>query len=82
MTIQNSLLIIPTMTPAEYVIYKFGGVRETARLVGRDHSSVSRWKIRGAVPVDVQVTIIELASVLKIDIQPKDLIFGRDIDGK
>lgn len=74
------------MTPAEYVIHTFKGVRATARAIGRAPSSVSKWPkpkadkgCDGLVPSAAQKAILEKARELSLDITAEDLIFGRQI---
>jgi len=72
------------MRPADYVIELFGGVRATARAIGRDHSSVQAWKkprskkgTDGQVPRKAQVLILNLAKERELDITASDLLLGR-----
>lgn len=72
------------MTPAEYVISVFQGVRATARALGRSPSSVSKWQkpreMRGCggnIPGAAQRLILDLARKRGLDITPDDLINGR-----
>lgn len=74
------------LTPAQYVIRVFKGVRATARVLGRSPSSVSKWTkpksargTDGQIPGTAQRTIIEKARELRLDITANDLLFGRDI---
>lgn len=71
------------LTPADYVIKQFGGVRATARAIGRTPSSISKWRtriskqgIKGGIPSSVQSVILKQAKKLKLNIQPHDLIGG------
>ena len=41
-------------TPAETVIYKFGGVVKASRALGVGHSVVSMWKQKGLIPAKHQ----------------------------
>ena len=75
---------MPMLSPAEFVIRTFGGVRRTARLVGRSAPSVSKWRAPkhkrgtgGMVPMGVMQTILKIARVRQIDIDASDLINGR-----
>lgn len=74
------------LSPAEYVIHVFRGVRATARAIGRSPSSISKWTSPrdtqgrgGSVPGSVQKTILAKAKELDLDITADDLIFGRDV---
>lgn len=69
------------LTPAEYVIFKFGGVIRTAEALGRDKSAISRWlhKPGGLIPNQMQATVLKRARELKIDITAEDLIVGRNV---
>lgn len=39
-----------TLTPAEYVIEKLGGLTKAARACGKPVSTVQGWKERGTIP--------------------------------
>lgn len=72
------------LSPAEYVIYAFGGVRPAARAIGRDGGSVCAWKrsrakkgTDGRVPSKAQALILSVAKEREIDITPEDLVIGR-----
>lgn len=74
------------MNPAEYVIHVFGGVRSTARLVGRAPATVCAWKRSrtkggggGFIPSAAQRTILDIAKKLRLPITPNDLAYGRTI---
>lgn len=69
------------MTPADKVIEAFGGVRATARALGINSSSVSRWRmpadkrgLDGRVPSIHQATILRLAKQSGLNITAADLI--------
>lgn len=71
------------MTPAQYVIYVFGGVRKTARALHRDPAGVTRWKkSSGNVPNLAQRQILDVAEKMGLDITPNDLIYGRTVKKK
>jgi hypothetical protein len=63
------------MSPAKYVISQFGGVNKTANAIGRDPSSVCRWKHN--IPPKLYRRILNMAKRKNLDITEKDLIFGR-----
>jgi len=70
-------------TPAEVVIAKFGGVRELARALGKDPSTVHRWNTPaekggtgGRVPSKVQTRLLELARQRGVALSADDLITG------
>lgn len=63
------------LTPSQYVIKQFGGVTATARLIGRDPSTVSRWG--RFVPQKLHDRVLEAAKRRHIDITERDLIRGR-----
>jgi len=74
------------LSPAQYVIQTFGGVRDTARILGVLPTSVSRWKLRrpkrgdrGLIPSHLHRKILKKASKLNLDITPFDLVWGREI---
>lgn len=68
-------------TPADKVIEKFGGVRATARALGLNSSSVSRWRmppekrgLGGRVPSVHQGRLLQLARESGIELTAQDLI--------
>ena len=69
------------LSPAEYVIRTIGGVRKTARAIGRQPSTVSAWRnekgTRGEIPRSVQKSILIYARSEGLDITAEDLIVGR-----
>lgn len=69
------------VTPAEWVIMQFGGVRTTARALNISPSSVSRWRSSktnpGEIPKAQQKTILAIADSDGLDILATDLIMGR-----
>ena len=74
------------LTPAEYVYFVFGGISETARIVGRHPSAVGRWNkprenrgSNGYIPTTMQRKIIKIAFERGLDITPRDLLFGREV---
>ena len=66
--------------PAHYVIHIFGGVRATARAIGRDPGAIVRWKYTGQVPSVAQRLILNVAKKRRLDITPNDLAYGRKLD--
>lgn len=74
------------LTPAEFVIRQFNGVRATARALGRSPSSVSKWTktkenkgTDGQIPRKAMWEIIAKARELGIDLNPNDLLLGREV---
>lgn len=72
------------VSPAEYVIRSLGGVRPTARAIGRHWTSVAAWRwpksrkgTDGQVPDKCHHTILKIAQERGLDITPNDLILGR-----
>jgi len=64
------------MKPASYVIRTFRGVRATARLLGLDPSTVSRWQRTGYVPSRHHTNILAKAKLLNKRLTAKNLIYG------
>lgn len=71
--------------PAEKCIRAFGGVRTLARLLGRNASSISRWRkpqdlggTGGKVPSALQGRILMLAKAHGVSLVAEDLIFMGD----
>lgn len=72
------------MTPAEYVITVFGGVRAVARAIDQSPSSVSRWRkprnekgCDGEIPRGARKPILKAARESGLDVTSHDLDFGR-----
>lgn len=68
-------------TPAARVIASFGGVRATARVIGRSSSTVSRWQkprdqggTGGRVPSSAQGVLLAYARENGLDLSAEDLI--------
>ena len=70
------------LSPAQVVIKELGGVCKTARLLGVDKSTISKWQAPkaahgtgGLIPSGWQERILHLAGQR---ITPTELIFGRE----
>ena len=70
-------------SPADKVISLFGGVRPLARVLGRNPSSVTRWRkpraeggTGGAVPSALQGRVLALAKARGLPLAAEDLILG------
>jgi len=63
------------VSPAEYVIAKFGGVSATARALGINRSSVSLWRTRskGQIPSRQWVHILRASREQDLAIKPENL---------
>lgn len=68
-----------SIRPADLAVQALGGVRAMARLLGRDPSAISRWKLNGRIPSSQQQRVLELAWERGIDLTAHDLIFGRHL---
>lgn len=73
-------------SPAHYVIHLFGGVRATARAVGKTNGCVGFWKrdkkkggFGGRIPGIHHKKILLLAKRSGLDITPHDLLYGRKL---
>lgn len=69
------------LNPVQYVIHVFGGVRATARAIGRSPSAISQWANKrerkaGRIPVSAQGKILEVASARRLKITPRNIICG------
>lgn len=68
------------LNPTQYVVKCFGGVRKTAKAIGRSPAAICQWNNRGgSIPSAAQLLIIKAAKKRKIKITPDDLILGRKI---
>ena len=66
------------LTPAEYIVYKFQGVRRTSEALKIAPSTVSRWiNGSGNVPSKYHIKIISIAKRYRMRITPNDLVYGR-----
>ena len=69
-----------TLTPADVVISHFGGIRPTARVLGKDPATVSRWKhTTGLIPSNMQAMVLKKA---KGDITAETLVLGHKTVGR
>lgn len=73
------------LNPAEYVTLTFGGVRKTARAIGRHYTSVIKWRAPrerkgcgGEIPSSAYKPILEAARARGLDISTNDLVYGRE----
>jgi hypothetical protein len=66
------------VTPVDYVIKLFGGVRPLARQIHLSHVSVSRWKKwhngAGLIPTHIQSRLLELARKRGLKLEADDFI--------
>ena len=72
------------MSPAEYIIKIFGGVRATARALNRSPSTVSKWRkprkeggTGGQIPTLIQWQVLKLARRQQLPITADDIVHGR-----
>lgn len=68
-----------TITPAQHVIKKCGGIKAMAEITGRTQSNIHRWtypKDRGGtggfIPKPIEVMLLERAANGILDIGPSD----------
>ena len=68
-------------SPADKVISAFGGVRAAARILGRNASSISRWRkpvveggTGGRVPGGIQGAVLSAARMRGLNLSADDLI--------
>lgn len=74
------------LTPAEWVVRVFGGIRPAARALGKTPQAIGFWlrpKSRkgtdGRVPSKAQQGVLRVAKRLHLDVTEADLINGRVI---
>lgn len=69
------------LTPSAWASRQFGGDRALARALGRHRSVVYHWRRRvdGLTPCGLQPTILRIALARSLDVQPVDLILGREL---
>lgn len=63
-----------TITPAEFVISKFGGLTGTAKAIGKPVTTVQGWKERGRVPQEHWQDLIDAASIAGHTIEIADFL--------
>ncbi len=68
------------LTPAEFVIYRFGGVGKLARALNLHRSTISKWKGMEGIPSPWLRPILEKAKSTGMDITANDLIMGRAVE--
>ncbi len=75
--------MVTQATPADKVIAAFQGVRATARVLGRNPSSVSRWRksredggTGGRVPSNLQEAVLLAARQQGLNLTAEDLIIS------
>jgi hypothetical protein len=76
------------LSPALLIEKRFGGVVEVAKIVGRNHSMVSKWKNPhkkdsdggrdGRVPDHAHRALLEAAAARGIPLTAEELIYGGD----
>lgn len=64
------------LNPAEFVTHKFGGVRQTARILGLSHAAVSKWCKVGRIPSEHYEKILQYAKVIRVRVSPTNLVVG------
>jgi transposase-like protein len=79
-TTEKTTAVVP-VTPAQKVIDLFGGVRPLARELGRNPTSIVRWRrakteggTGGAVPSSMQGRLLALAKARGLPLAAEDLI--------
>lgn len=70
------------LTPAQYLIHTFLGLRRAARAVGIDPSNLCRWAQRpeGYIPAQVQLKVIKAAKERGVELTSDDIIYGKMIE--
>jgi hypothetical protein len=64
------------LDPANYIIAKFKGTRGLAKAIDVDHAWISRWRKRGFIPAQHQITVLEAAKKQNIPLSPTEVIYG------
>lgn len=63
-----------TITPAEYVITKLGGLTKTARACGKPVSTVQGWNERGTIPQRHWSALKDAAEVEGVSLDYADFV--------
>lgn len=68
------------LSPAAYVVHVFGGLAATSAALGRDKSTISRWRTgNGRIPGPVRPWVLEVARRKNLPITSEDLDYGRNV---
>lgn len=67
------------LSPPEYLVHIFGGVRATSRALGIAASAVSKWQKKGYIPSHNMPKILIKAEEMGLDLRPEDLVVGRSL---
>ncbi len=59
------------MTPAAFIIDRFGGTRKAAAALGAPVSTVQSWKEAGFIPAKRQAEVLRTARTIGVKIQPE-----------
>ncbi len=65
------------LSPVEYVVHIFSGVRAAGRAAGRHGTVVAKWRKSGRIPNTAYIPLLEAAKERGLDLTANDLIFGR-----
>lgn len=71
---RNELAKQMLISPADYVIGKFGGLTKTANALGLTVSVVQGWKIRNRVPQQHWLPLISAAKDIGEEIEVEDFL--------
>lgn len=66
------------LTPSQFVIKQFKGIRPLARAVGRSPATIFRWQAIGYIPTKAQQDVLLAAKRRGLDVKPQDLVVGRN----
>lgn len=66
------------ISPADYVIGKFGGLTKTARACGFPITTVQGWRVRGKVPQEHWMPLIKMAERNGEKIEIEDFLKSHD----
>jgi hypothetical protein len=67
------------ITPVQCVIKAFGGVRKTARAIGRTPGAISLWKHRDWIPSEISALVLKKARESGLDLTAEDVVLGREV---
>lgn len=71
-----------TISPAEFVIAKFGGLTATAKALGRPVTTVQGWKDRGQIPQSYWTQLLGLGADRGLQLDVSDFLNRHSIRGE
>lgn len=71
-----------SISPAEYVIAKFGGLTATAKAIGRPVTTVQGWKDRGQIPQSYWTQLLGVGVDRGLQLEVSDFLNRHTVGGE